>query len=235
MDREELFVPVAVHDDLCQQRRLHGGQRGPGVAGVEHVDREMLDAAAVLGEIRRHRITRLRPDEHHRHATGSDGTHARGFATGKWHQVEAEPVREGVDRTIEVVDGDHHVIDAGGHGVERGASTFRSRQLVRRRVRASAGDLDPMGFRQQHAEHLLGEVGIDATIDGPLPPAGDDVTHTVWLDDGRVAAFLHACHLLAHGEASGKHLHELLVEFIDPGTQFGKAGHGTEPSEPPLR
>ena len=85
-----------------------------------------------------------------------------------------------------------------------------------------AGDLDAMRLGQQHPEQLLGEVGVDAGVDGQLAARRDDVAHPVGLDDRRVRVLLHRGHLLAQREARGDDAHELAVELIDLLAQRGE-------------
>ena len=79
-------------------------------------------------------------------------------------------VGERLDRSREIVDGDDDVVDARRDRVEAGAQAVRCGALVGRRVGSLAGDLDAMRLGEQHAEQLLGEVGVDAGVDRPLTP-----------------------------------------------------------------
>ena len=94
-----------------------------------------------------------------------------------------------------------------------------------RAARSVAGDLDAMGFGQQHAEQLLGEVGVDAGLDCLLPPGGHDVADAGGLDDRGVGAFLHRGNLTADSETFGDDRDQRAVELIDARAEVVEFGH----------
>jgi hypothetical protein len=75
-----------------------------------------------------------------------------------------------------------------------------------------------------NTEQLLGEVGIDAGLDGLLPSRRDDIAHSCRLDDRRRRAFLHRCHLATDGQALGDDGDERSVELVDSRTQPSQVG-----------
>ena len=77
---------------------------------------------------------------------------------------------------------------------------------------------------REHAEQLLGEVGVDTCLDRALAPGGDDIAHAGRLDDGRVGALLDRGHLAADREAFGDYRDERSIELIDSCSQPSKIG-----------
>ena len=144
--------------------------------------------------------------------------------------METERVGERCDRGIEVGDGDDHVVDAGRHGVEARPDAVGCGHLVGRRLGPVTGHLDAMRLGQQHAEQLLGEVGIDTRIDGQLATRRHHVAHPVGLDDRRVRVLLDGGHLLAERQTSGDHANELAVELIDLVAQRGEIARRGHPA-----
>ena len=82
-------------------------------------------------------------------------------------------------------------------------------------VGAVAGHLDAMGLGEQHAEELLGEVGVHSGLDGLSPAGRDHVAHAGGLDDGGVAKLLHLGHFAADRQPLGDDRDERGVQLID--------------------
>ncbi len=219
---EELFVAVGVDDDVGEQGSTGIGQTGAGVAGVEHLECDVLHAAAPRGHVAGDGRRGLRADQHERHAARRDGGHPH-VGLGQWHLVEAEPPHQAGRRLTQVRHRDDDVIDAAGDRVESGRPCARGR-LLGRRIGAMAGDLDAVRLGEQHAEQLLGEVGVDAGLDGLLSPRGDDVAYAVGLDDGCVGVLLHGGDLAAHGQPFGDDRDQRGIELIDARAEVGKVG-----------
>ena len=140
--------------------------------------------------------------------------------------MEAEAILQRRLRRLEVVDGDHDVVDARGHGVEAGARLTGVGRLLGRGIGSVPGDLDAMCLGEQHAEQLLGEVGIDARLDRLLPASDHhDVANTRRLDDRRVGALLDRGDLAAHRQPFGDDRDQRAVELIDSGAQVVEFGH----------
>ncbi|CAB4807084.1 unannotated protein [freshwater metagenome] len=193
------------------------------IAGVEHLDADVLYPCAVLVEVRGHLRPGIPADEHDVHATGGDGGHA-GAGLGHRLVMEAEPVDEGRARCLEVLHRDDDVVDAARYRVEAAAvprhCLFRGGGL-----RPRPCNLDAVRLGQQDPHDLLGEIRVDAGVDGPLASGVDDRTHARRLDDRGVILLLEMGNLVAHLEPCGKDAYEFLIKFVDAGSEICQGRH----------
>jgi hypothetical protein len=88
-----------------------------------------------------------------------------------------------------------------------------------------------MGLAEQHSENLLGEIGVDANIDSPLPTTGEHIANARWLNDRSVGALFYFGDFATDVDACSKYLDELTVERIDFGAEFGEASHPIDRSD----
>ena len=215
---EELLVTVGIHHHVGQQRRAGFAEAGTGVAGIEHLDRDVLHAGTASAEVARDRRRCLGADEHERDATGRQRRHPWP-RVGQRELVEPESVLHRFGGRGEIGDGNHDVVDACRHGVEPRPFALR-RKLARRRIRPVASDLDSVGLGEQHSEQLLGEVGIDAGFDGLLAARGDHVAYSRRLDDRGVGSLLDRCDVATDREPFGHDGYERSIEVIDASAQI---------------
>ena len=113
-------------------------------------------------------------------------TSARRRPPTEGHVAEAEALDQRGARRGDVAHGDDDVVDPGGDRVERRRRLAGGRRLVGRGIGSAAGHLDAVRLGEQHAEQLLGEVWVDAGLDGPLAAGGEHVADPRRLDDRRV-------------------------------------------------
>ncbi len=219
-DGEELFVASRVDDDVGEHRYPRRGERVFHEVRVQHLDRHVLDARAVFGEVAFHGRVVAWSDEHDGHAAGIGG-----HDVGVFGRAHGKAERRG-ERTRggEVGDGDDDVIDAHGDGVERARE--RVGDLRRWRRRMVVGDFDAMGLGEDRAKDLLGEVGIDSGVDGELAAAREHLAHARRLDHTGGGAGLHLGDLATDVHALGEQCDDRCVDLVDLVAQLAEfLGH----------
>ena len=217
--------PASSTTTLVSNEASASARQARAYPAFEHLDRDVLDAAAVALEVPGHRGRCLGADEHDRHATGVERGDAGDVAAGEVGAVEPERAGERSDRRGEIVDRDDEVIDARGDRVEARPDAVRGGQLVGRSIRAMAGHLDAVGLGEQHSEELLGEVGVDAGIDRELASRRHHVAHAEfgWITAAPVPRLTSATSSHTASRAATT-LDELAVEFVDAITEPCQAG-----------
>ena len=109
--REELLVPVVVDQHLGQQRSAGVCEAGAGEAGVEHLDRDVLHTRAVPLEVVGDARRCLGSDEHQRDASRGQRADSPLRCACHGNLAKSESRLQGRGCQIQIVDGDHDVID----------------------------------------------------------------------------------------------------------------------------
>lgn len=131
--------------------------------------------------------------------------------------MKAEAIAHRCGGGGEVVYRKHDVVDAARDGVEPTAVGLGS-QLGGCCVVALTRDLDAMRLGEEHAKELLGEVGVDASLNRLMTARGDDIADAVGLNDRRVESFFHGGYFATGGEAFGDDGNQRGIELIDART-----------------
>lgn len=215
---EELLVTLIIDDDWRHGRTWLEKHR-VGITGIQDLDGDMVNSTAMSFEMRSDIWSSGRIDENDGDTTCCDHCDPRCvLRCGK--SMEPEATGERIDGSVEVLDGHDDVVDACGHCVHRGVDgaqrVVRRCGLVRGSVAATSCDLDAMSFGEDDSHDFFDEIGIDGSIDRPLSTPGEDIAHSLRLNDRSVGLLLQSGNLVTDLESLGENLDQLTVELVDP-------------------
>ncbi len=240
-NRKELFVAVFIDND---GRELAAGclQGGVGVAGIQDLDSDVVNPAAVFGEVLSDIGASFGSDQNQGDPACGDRGDTRGLV-GWRSRMKPELLGQRSGGLSQVGDGNDDMVNAARDGVDGRADTFGRSSLFGWSVGTATGNFDAMGFAENDPHDVFGEIGVDALIDRVLAPSRHDIADSVGLNDGRIAGLFDARDFVADVDSLGQDVKKLPIELVDALTQsqeFGRRiggrhlckGTSHEPEEP---
>ena len=240
-NRKELFVAVFIDND---GRELAAGclQGGVGVAGIQDLDSDVVNPAAVFGEVLSDIGASFGSDQNQGDPACGDRGDARGLV-GWRSRMKPELLGQRSGGLSQVGDGNDDMVNAARDGVDGRADTFGRSSLFGWSVGTATSNFDAMGFAEHDPHDVFGEIGVDALIDRVLAASRHDIADSFGLNDRSVTVLFDASDLVTDVDSFGQDVEKLLIKGVDAlaeSQEFGRRiggrhlckGTSHEPEEP---